>query len=170
MTTYYILDPATNAWTEEAYPLNSILTIPGISGEHVLSDAQTGQTLTVSQAHALSTAAAPAPTPAARPVAPAMPKGPNKTLTQGMSLSRDKAKSPNQLSISSLQKKPSREYRVLSQSDPRFNGMFSPQLLAQELNNLATRGWRVISMTTAPLYAADGSIVNELMVLLERNS
>lgn len=164
MTTYYILDPATNAWTEEAYPLNSILTIPGISGEHVLSDAQTGQTLTVSQAHALSTA-----TPAHRPAAPAMPKGPNKTLTQGMSLSRDKAKSPNQLSISSLQKKPTREYRVLSQSDPRFNGMFSPQLLAQELNNMATRGWRVISMTTAPLYAEDGSIINELMVLLERN-
>ena len=167
MTVYYILDPATNTWSEEAYPLNSILSIPGICGEHVLSDAHTGQTLTVSQAHALSTAAAAAPAP--RPVAPAMPKGPNKTLTQGMSLNRDKAKSPNQISISSLQKKPSREYRVLSQSDPRFNGMFSPQLLTQELNNMATRGWRVISMTTAPLYAADGSIINELMVLLERN-
>lgn len=173
MATYFILDQQSNTWSETHYPLSSILATPGITENHILANSRTRQTLTVAQAKLLS-AAKPATTTAKLPIKPGNNLGKTTTASShnmGTSLNREKGNKLNShLPLSAIPKKtPGREYKIISQSDPHFNGYFTPQLLNQELNNLAKRGWRVINMATAPTYTADGTVQQELLVLLERD-
>ena len=173
MTTYFILDRNNNTWSDQHYPLSSILATPGITGEHILANARTQQTLTVAQARAMGTTARnatakPAVVKAAAPTRPAA----NKSLTLGTSLNRDKkpATIGDKIPLSSLAKKNAVEYKTLSQNDRIFNGHFTPQTLQQALNNLAQKGWRVIGSSTATISDEQGYEKPELIVLLERNN
>ncbi|MDO5471665.1 MAG: hypothetical protein Q4F38_10230, partial [Akkermansia sp.] len=69
MTTYFILDSQSNTWSDTHYPLSSILATPGITGEHILANARTRETMTVAQAQSIATPAASHPTAAARTTA-----------------------------------------------------------------------------------------------------
>ena len=178
MKTYFLLDRSTNTWSTDHYELSAILATPGISEEQILSDSRTRQMFTVAQARTmlqqrprLNTPSSGGPkltlsTPAGSSVAQ---KNGNKTLTQGMSLNKDKPKKPgDSIPLSSLQKKQEREYKTICRTDSVFNGRFTPHSLSKVLNAHAKQGWRVVSSNTAPSYAADGTEYQEFFVLLER--
>lgn len=174
MTTYFILDRNNNTWSDQHYPLSSILSTPGITGEHILANARTQQTLTVAQARAMGArprTTATKPAPAAKSATSPRPAA-NKSVTLGTSLNRDKKATPlgDRIPLASLTKKNAIEYKTLSQNDRIFNGRFTPQSLQQALNNLAQKGWRVISSSTATTYDEQGLEKPELIVLLERNN
>ncbi len=172
MATYFILDQQSNTWSETHYPLSSILATPGITENHILANSRTRQTLTVAQAKLLSASKPAAATKLrAKPGSNLGKPTTGTSLNMGTSLNREKGSKLNShIPLSAIPKKtPGREYKIISQRDPRFNGAFSPQLLNQELNNLAKRGWRVVNMATAPTYTADGTVQQELLVLLERD-
>lgn len=171
MTTYFILDRQNNKWSDAHYPLSSILATPGITEGHILANARTQETLTVAQARTRTqpaTAKAKPGTAVNRIAKPAT----NKTQSSGLTFNREKSstKPGHLISLSAIPKKADREYKVISQSDRIFNGQFSARSLHQVLNNHARKGWRVISCTTAPVYAEDGSERNEMMVVLEKGS
>lgn len=178
MKTYFLLDRSSNTWSTEHYELRAILATPGISEEQILSDSRTRQMMTVAQARhmlqqrpRMGVPATGGPkltlsTPAGSSVA--QKKG-NKTLTQGMSLNKEKNYKPgDSMPLSSLQKKQEREYKTICRTDSVFNGQFTPHLLSKVLNAHARQGWRVVSSNTAPSYAADGTEYQEFFVLLER--
>lgn len=218
MTTYFILDSQSNTWSDTHYPLSSILATPGITGEHILANARTRETMTVAQAQSIATPAASHPTAAARTTAAlrattaprttaaartgtaprttvasgtttaARPAAATKlkpsskqvmkpmvgnSLTLGTTLGKTvkQPQAADQIPLSAMtsNKPTGPEYRVLSQNDSCFNGQFSSRLLAQELNRLAQKGWKVINMGTATAYTEDGTEYHELMILLERN-
>ena len=50
MNTYFVLDPDTNTWSPNHQPLKEIMSTPGVTGNHLLANAQTQETLTVAQA------------------------------------------------------------------------------------------------------------------------
>lgn len=180
MTTYFILDQHSNTWSENHYPLSSILSFPGITDAHILANARTQQTLTVAQARSLAT-----PQPARKtPTTPAASSlkvagykaqkpAANKTLVGGMSLThsnKPEKKIGGQLSLSDIPKKSGREYKVIGQNDPIFQGQFSAQKLSMVLNKYAQRGWRVISCTMVPVCAEDGTEKQEMMIVLEKDT
>ena len=174
MTTYFILDRHNNTWSEQHYPLSSILSTPGITGEHILANARTQQTLTVAQARAMG---ARPRTAAAKPAATAKAAiGPRPAAHKAMGLGSTPNRSKkgvvlgDKIPLASLAKKNTIEYKTLSQNDRMFNGKFTPQSLQQALNSLAQKGWRVISSSTATMYDEQGSEKPELIVLLERNN
>lgn len=212
MTTYFILDRQSNTWSDTHYPLSSILATPGITGEHILANARTRETMTVAHAQSIATHAAAHPTAAlrattaprttaaartgtsprttvasgittaARPAAATKLKPSSKqvmkpmvgnSLTLGTTLGKTvkQPQAADQIPLSAMtsNKPTGPEYRVLSQNDSRFNGQFSSRLLAQELNRLAQKGWKVINMGTATAYTEDGTEYHELLILLERN-
>ncbi len=171
MTTYFILDRQNNTWSDAHYPLSSILATPGITEGHILANARTQETLTVAQARNRTQQTLQKPKLAAQPNR-AVKTPVNKTLTMGMTFNREKsaAKPGSHMSLSAIPKKADREYKVISQNDRIFNGQFNAQSLHQVLNNHAKKGWRVISCTTAPVYAEDGSERHEMMIVLEKGT
>ncbi len=64
------------------------------------------------------------------------------------------------------------EYKVLAQSDSFWKDRFSPQVLESALNELARKGWRVVTCTTTEFsgLAGLGTKRHELFVLLERET
>lgn len=58
------------------------------------------------------------------------------------------------------------EYKVLTQKDKLFSGKFDPQRLESVLNQMASQGWRVVSMAVmnVPGFGAR----EEMVVLLEK--
>jgi len=58
-----------------------------------------------------------------------------------------------------------REYKVLSRSDERFAGGFTPAKLEEALNAFAAKGWQVASVLNP---AAPGSEPDSWMVILSR--
>lgn len=174
MTTYYILDRQSNTWSDQHYPLSSILATPGITGEHILANARTQQTLTVAQARAQGTAALKPTTaaPLSRQIAgyKPTPGNGNKTISGGLSQNRTRPKNvgSHQLPLSSLQSKGTAEYKVISQSDAIFNGQFNAQQLSRVLNSQAKKGWRVLSCNNVPVDQADGSTRQELLIVLTK--
>ncbi len=62
------------------------------------------------------------------------------------------------------------EYKVLAQSDSFWKDRFSPQLLESALNELARKGWRVVTCTTTEFSGLGGlgTKRHEMFVLLER--
>ncbi len=62
------------------------------------------------------------------------------------------------------------EYKVLAQSDSFWKDRFSPQVLETALNELARKGWRVVTCTTTEFTGLGGLATkrHELFVLLER--
>lgn len=62
------------------------------------------------------------------------------------------------------------EYKVLAQSDTFWKDRFSPQVLETALNELARKGWRVVTCTTTEFTGLGGigTKRHELFVLLER--
>ena len=63
-----------------------------------------------------------------------------------------------------------KKYKVLTQKDKWFSGRFDPAALEQALNDLASEGWRVISMTSSSRegFVAGGG-KDEIVILLERD-
>ena len=61
------------------------------------------------------------------------------------------------------------EYKVLTQKDKWFSGKFDPVILEKVLNQLASQGWRVVSMASASREGLlGGGGKDELIILLER--
>jgi hypothetical protein len=62
------------------------------------------------------------------------------------------------------------EYKILAQSDSFWKDRFSPQLLESALNELARKGWRVVTCTNSEFSGLGGlgTKRHELFVLLER--
>jgi hypothetical protein len=63
-----------------------------------------------------------------------------------------------------------KRYMVLTQKDKWFSGTFDANALEAELNGLASRGWRVVSMASASRAGVlTGGGKDELIILLEQD-
>lgn len=64
------------------------------------------------------------------------------------------------------------EYKVLAQSDSFWKDRFSPLVLQNSLNELARKGWRVVTCTTTEFSGLGGlgTKRHELFILLEREA
>lgn len=140
MKTYYILDTDTNTWSQEHRPLKEIMSMPGITGGHLLADARSRQTLTVAQALVSSR----------RAVAL---KAPSVPLLKLPSAAPSPAGEPAQKSAVNKQSTPAMpirkirkycEYKVLGAHDECFGDQFNAAAPELVLNSLAQRGWRVL--------------------------
>lgn len=141
MNTYYLFDVTSNSWSRKHVPLRTILTIPGITDNHLLADARTGQTLTVGEARAncnkvrlvspeksllkwaLVGHKSAKPT-ACSPSGPSAPAAGKPAITSGTMMSRV-------------------EYKVLDANDPKLSGRVNAESLSYVLNAYAREGWKV---------------------------
>lgn len=67
------------------------------------------------------------------------------------------------------QKKPIKEYKVLTQKDKWFSGKFDPEKLEGAINAYARQGWRVIGCATASIPGLLNGSREEMIIILERN-
>ena len=107
-----------------------------------------GETVEVQKAHVVL------PPP---PAAPHLPPRPMPKLK--MPMPAGAAKKPVRL----------KEYKVLTQRDERFGGVFTLEKLEQVLNAYAAQGWHVVSVATVPVPDAAGGSRNEPVAIIGRD-
>lgn len=164
MTRYYILDSTNNTWSRRHYPLHAILSRPGVTDEHMLADAQSGQTLTVAQARACKKLRL---TPPNQSLLRSCVPGYESTTKAGSKGTMQPIPMKIAANPHSGRSKKS-EYKVLSQNAPCFGGRFDAETLEHVLNELAGEGWQVLSCQTAAIASEYGELKKELLVLLCR--
>ena len=62
-----------------------------------------------------------------------------------------------------------KEYKVLTQKDKWFSGVFDPSKLEAALNEYSGQGWRVVTSVTARIPGILGGKREELIIVLERD-
>lgn len=166
MKTYFVLDPDTNTWSSNHRPLKEIMSTPGVTGNHLLANARTRETLTVSQALATTRKTAlKSPTipllklpdsaagGAAKESAPAGKPG-SMLRPVGGAPARKKAKRS--------------EYKVLGQRDECFGGRFDASSLELVLNSYAQQGWKVLSCVQSSANPLAEPKLSDLLIVMER--
>ncbi len=142
------------------------MSTPGVTGNHLLANARTRETLTVAQALATTRKTAlKAPTipllklpdsavgGAAREDAPAG-KPASMLRPMGSAPARKKLKRS--------------EYKVLGQRDECFGGRFDEPSLELVLNSYARQGWKVLSCVQSPANPLAEPKLSDLLIVMER--
>ncbi len=158
MNTYFVLDPATNAWSRQHRTLKEIMTTPGMTSKHLLADARTRQTLTVAQALRAS-----------RKTTLKTPRNPLlKVPVVNSAASATISPAPQHETPAGSRKRSRCEYKVLGLNDECLNGTCDASTLELLLNTYAQRGWKLLSCFPADSVPANTSALNHLLLVLER--
>ncbi|MBR3903346.1 MAG: DUF4177 domain-containing protein [Akkermansia sp.] len=158
MNTYFVLDPATNAWSRQHRTLKEIMTTPGMTSSHLLADARTRKTLTVAQALNASQKTT--------------LKTPRKPL---LKVPVVHAASPKPTSLAhpleapgSRRKRTRCEYKVLGLKDECLNSPCDASTLELLLNTYAQRGWKLLSCFPSGTAPESSPALNHLLLVFER--
>lgn len=166
MNTYFVLDPDTNTWSPNHQPLKEIMSTPGVTGGHLLANAQTQETLTVAQALAASRKSAlKAPTV---PLLKLPPSAAAAGKAAGAAAApRPTTERPHKSAVTQplhRKKAPRSEYKVLRQRDECFD---APSL-ELVLNSYARQGWKVLSCMQSPANPLAEPKLSDLLIVMER--
>lgn len=158
MNTYFVLDPATNAWSRQHRTLKEIMTTPGMTRAHLLADARTRQTLTVAQA-----------LNASRKTTLKTPRKPllKVPVVNSASPKTNNPSHPQEKQAGS--RKCSRcEYKALVLNEECLNGPCNASTLELLLNTYAQRGWKLLSCFPTVSPPLDSPSLSHMMLVLER--
>lgn len=166
MKTYFVLDPDTNTWSRNHRPLKEIMSTPGVTGSHLLANAQTRETLTVAQALSATRKSA--------LKAPSVPllKLPD-SAAGGTAKEAAPAGKPGSMlrpvgSAPARKKSKRSEYKVLGQRDECFGGRFDAASLELVLNSFAQQGWKVLSCVQSSANPLAEPKLSDLLIVMER--
>lgn len=169
MNTYFVLDPDTNTWSPNHQPLKEIMSTPGVTGNHLLANAQTQETLTVAQALASTRKPAlKAPTIPLLKLPPAAAAG---KAAGAAAAPRPTTERPHKSAVTQplhRKKAPRSEYKVLGQRDECFGGRFDAPSLELVLNSYARQGWKVLSCVQSPANPLAEPKLSDLLIVMER--
>lgn len=158
MNTYFVLDPATNAWSRQHLTLKEIMTTPGMTSSHLLADARTRKTLTVAQA-----------LNASRKTTLKTPRKPLLKVPVVNSAAPKTSSAVHPQETPPASRKRSRcEYKVLGLNDECLNAPCDASTLELLLNTYAQRGWKLLSCFPAGNSPEDSPALNHLLLVLER--
>ena len=166
MNTYFVLDPDTNTWSRNHQPLKEIMSTPGVTGGHLLANAQTQETLTVAQALAATRKSA-----LKAPTVPLLKLPPSAAAAGKAAASKMPAAQPRKTAAAQpvRKKKASRsEYKVLGQHDECFGGRFDADSLELVLNSFAQQGWKVLSCMHSTAAQSGKKSLSDLLIVMER--
>ena len=145
MMKYYLLDNASNCWSEQLYTLPELLFMSYLDDSSILATEDGQSTLTLGEARASRKL----------PPIPSTPPTPEKV----------KLFTNNHPTTTGQGKK---EYKVLTQKDKWYSSKFDPALLEKALNDYADMGYRVVCSSTASIQGITG-MREEMIIILERD-
>ena len=156
MKSYYLWNPDSNTWSQQAWPLFAILAKPGVTDERLLADATSNQVLTVAQARSSSGRKLVLTAPEHSLLKHSVPKtSPGKVVPQASG----KVSANDSLSL---------EYKVLNLQDVCAEGRFDADALTYALNTYSRQGWHVHSCQMTSISSSSGEWGDALVLILQR--